>query len=367
MLNEVRRAAPGDVNERRLVGLLEVGTLALAYLELEEPQRWAVLGLAWSPLGPLLVDRATDDQVDRAVALVDPATRAVRVVWRDHGERRIYTQVAAAWHPDGRRLLLTGDLDDRYRLYLLTPGEAQPRPLTPGPADVEGGALAGPGWPHLYYVSGEPRPEERQVWRLPAEGGPRERVSPLPGTNRPFVSPDGAAVAFLHSDDAMPQELFLGARRITRSPPPEFAATRWATVRYATVKGSTAGVDLHLRILEPPGLDRRRRHPVVFGPVYTDTVFEVPVIDAEGATRTVRTHVYTENTIRRRRFPILEEEMRRRGYVRSTRVGASELLAVNVRDAVDTVLAMHQAGRYFYEMSDFAPPGTRAAAATPQA
>jgi dipeptidyl-peptidase-4 len=79
-------------------------------------------------------------------------------------------------------------------------------------------------------------------------------------------------VAFLHSDDAMPQELYLGDRRITRSPPPEFEATRWAAVRYATVPGSTAGVDLHLRILEPPVLEPGRRYPVVFGPVYTDTV-----------------------------------------------------------------------------------------------
>lgn len=101
-------------------------------------------------------------------------------------------------------------------------------------------------------------------------------------------------------------------------------------------------------------------------PVYTDELFEVPVIDADGNKRTVRTHVYAENTIRRRRFPILEEALRSRGHVRSARVGASELLAVDVRDAVETVLAMHRAGRYFYDMSDLAPPPPRAAEAMPQ-
>lgn len=101
--------------------------------------------------------------------------------------------------------------------------------------------------------------------------------------------------------------------------------------------------------------------------VYTDTLFDVPVIDAQGNTRMVRTHVYTENTIRRRRFPILEEELRRRGHVRSARIGASRLLAVDVRDAVETVLAMHRAGRYFYDMSDLAPQPARAVATMPQA
>jgi dipeptidyl-peptidase-4 len=272
ILNEVRRGAPGDENERRTVALLDLATLALQPLELEEPSRWAVLSLAWSSRGHLLIDRATDDGVDRALAVVDRPSLTPRVVWRDHGERRIYPEVAAAWHPDGERLLLTGDLEERLRLYLLTPGDAAPRPLTGGPFDVAGAALAGPGWPWVYYVSGEPRPEERQVWRIPAEGGPAVRVSPLHGSNRPFVSPDGRAVALLHTDDAMPTELFLGDRRLTYSPPPDFAATRWAAVRYATVPGSTAGIELHLRILEQPDLDRRVRHPVVFGPVYTNTV-----------------------------------------------------------------------------------------------
>ena len=48
------------------------------------------------------------------------------------------------------------------------------------------------------------------MWRMPAEGGPAERVSPLPGWNRPMVAPDGEGVALLHSDDRSPPELYLG-------------------------------------------------------------------------------------------------------------------------------------------------------------
>ncbi len=272
ILNEVRRGAPGDVNELRTVGLLDVAKRVLRLLELPNATGSRILGFAWSPKGPLLIDRETDNCVDRTVALFDAKTWTLRTVWTDHGESRIYNDVASAWHPDGTRILLTGDLDDRYRLYLLTPGEAKPKRLTSGPFDVEGAALAEPGWSSIYYVSSEPRPEERQVWRMPAEGGKAERVSALAGVNTPFVAPDGKAVAFLHTDDRMPTELYVGDRRITHSPPAEFSRMVWANTRYASFKGSTAGVELHARILEPANLDRTQRYPVIFGPVYTNTV-----------------------------------------------------------------------------------------------
>jgi dipeptidyl-peptidase 4 len=272
ILNELRRGSPGDVNAVRKVGLLDVATRELHLLELPNPSGMRIVGFAWSPRGPLLIDRETDNAVDRTLTLVDPQTRALRVVWSDHGDTRIYNDVASAWHPDGVRILLTGDLEDRYRLYLLTPGDTHPKPLTQGPYDVEGAARAVPGSPYIYYVSSEPRPEERQAWRIPAGGGDAERVSTLAGVNIPFVSPDGKSAAILHSDDRTPMELYIGDRRVTRSPLPEFDRIRWANVHYAHFKGTSAGVELHARIFEPANLERGKRYPVIFGPVYTNTV-----------------------------------------------------------------------------------------------
>jgi dipeptidyl-peptidase 4 len=272
ILNELRRGAPGDVNEVRNVGLLDVATRELRLLELGNPSGSRILGFAWSQRGPLLIDRETDNSVDRTLTLYDPPKRALRDVWTDHGPSRIYNEVAAAWHPDGVHILLTGDLDERYRLYLLNPGDSHPQALTQGPYDVEGAAIAPPNSPFIYYISSEPKPEERHVWRIPTAGGKAERVSTLAGLNIPCVSPDGKAVALLHSDDLSPMELYIGSRRITHSPPPEFTRTAWANVRYASFKGSTAGIDLHARIFEPPNLDRTKKYPVIFGPVYTNTV-----------------------------------------------------------------------------------------------
>jgi len=206
---------------------------------------------------------------------VDAASGALTLVWSDERPSRIYNQVSSAWHPDGKRILLTGDLDEWYRLYLLTPGSRQLQPLTAGPHDVLGHAIAPPGAKVIHYLSNDPSPEQRQVWRIPAEGGAPARVSTLSGTDRAFVSPDVGAVAILHSDDTAPTELYLGGRRITRSPPPEFDRVRWGKVEYRRFPSTSAGIPLHARILTPARMEPGRRYPVLFGPVYSNTVRNV--------------------------------------------------------------------------------------------
>jgi dipeptidyl-peptidase-4 len=42
--------------------------------------------------------------------------------------------------------------------------------------------------------------------------------------------------------------------------------------RYETFRNAVDGFPVHARILEPANLDKTRRHPVVFGPVYSNTV-----------------------------------------------------------------------------------------------
>src|SRR5262249_5573977 len=126
--------------------------------------------------------------------------------------------------------------------------------LTPGESDVEGAALARPNG--IFYVSTAPRPEERHVWRI-TSAGPAQLTS-RPGVHTPFVSPDGKTIALLSSDDVTPAELWLldvesgRERRVTRSPPPEFAQVPWVKARYVQIPSRSAGVPLHARMFVPP-------------------------------------------------------------------------------------------------------------------
>ena len=103
-------------------------------------------------------------------------------------------------------------------------------------------------------------------------------MTTLAGQNSGYPSPDGQHLAFLHSDDRMPTELYVmatgnnEARRVTRSPPPEFSERRWAKATYVTFPSRVDDYTLHARILEPERLDPGRKYPVLFGPMYSNTV-----------------------------------------------------------------------------------------------
>lgn len=86
-------------------------------------------------------------------------------------------------------------------------------------------------------------------------------------------------VALLRSDDVTPTDLYLiddlnsgHERRVTHSTPDEFARIPWAVARYVTFPSRADDATLHARILTPPNLESGRRYPVIFGPVYSNTV-----------------------------------------------------------------------------------------------
>ncbi|MEL6428865.1 MAG: prolyl oligopeptidase family serine peptidase [Planctomycetota bacterium] len=276
--NPARRPYPGDANERRSVGIVSVDAGTLELVELADPTAYRVVDFAWSPGGRLLVDQESDTAVERRLYVVDGAGAAAREIWRDTRASRVYTLAGSTWHPDGRRVLVLGDLDDRYGLYVLGEGAGPPVRLSNPAFDVTSvPSVAASG--AFFFQSNEPSPRERHVYRVGPEGGAPQRVTQRAGEHRAYPSPDGARAALLFSSDDAPTELYLtdsdgtsSAQRITRSQPPEFDERPWANVRYVTFPSHTDGATLHARILEPRRLEPGRRYPVLFGPMYSNTV-----------------------------------------------------------------------------------------------
>lgn len=283
VMNLVRRGAPGAANEVRTVRLLDVATGALTPVALPDSSSTRIVTLEWSPTGTLLIDRESDDAIERTLHVLTAAAPTPRRIWRDVRDTRVYTDIASTWSADGRSVLMTSDLGDRYRVYRITPGDTTPVALTPADADVVGVAIPRAGTRSIDYVSTAPRPSERHVFRVSVTGGTAadasRQLTTRPGTHTPFVSPDGRTVALLSSSDTEPPELYLlevrpGAteRRITTSTTAAFAAVPWVAPRYVTFASRTGGAPLHARILFPPRIDSTRRYPVLFGPVYSNTV-----------------------------------------------------------------------------------------------
>ena len=256
---------------------METGDLNL--LDLPSPTSNRIAGFSWSQSGRLLLDRESDSATDRWLHTIDPADGRLREIWHDHRETRVYTSTASAWHSDGERVVFLSDLNDRYGLYLLTPGEDLPYLLTNKSFDVTSAPLMNASANRVFFQSNEPSPYERHVFYVPDEGGVSTRVTSTPGQHRPYPSPDGMRVALLHNSDLRPTELYLMDTRselpesqITNSINPEFMDISWTKPRYTTFNSQIDDHTLHARILEPANLKGGKKYPVIFGPAYSNTV-----------------------------------------------------------------------------------------------
>jgi dipeptidyl-peptidase-4 len=285
VVSELRRGYPGDENERRSLGVVGVDDGTIRMLPLDEPGRRSISDFAWSPRGQLLVDQVSDTGTDRWLFVVDGADAAPRLVWHDQRQTRIYPAYQARWHSDGHRIVFVADLTDRDHLYVIDPRASSPTPvaITAGVWDVAG--ERGAASVHvaadasLFFTATLKSPYERQVYRQQAGASTPVAVTRSAGVHVPTVSPDGRSVASLWSDDITPTELVIvsatgdGAEhRVTSSPHGEFRQHAWVRPRYATFRNAVDGFTVHARILEPSPLDRTRRHPVIVGPVYSNTV-----------------------------------------------------------------------------------------------
>jgi aminoglycoside 3-N-acetyltransferase len=102
-------------------------------------------------------------------------------------------------------------------------------------------------------------------------------------------------------------------------------------------------------------------------PLYTEQPFTVPVINRNGESATVTTFVFSQEAIRRRRFPVLENELRRRRLIKESRVGNSRVALIRVREAVECAQDMCRKGQYFYELSGLSESSGRSPNASREA
>lgn len=293
--NPVRRGYPGDPNERREVGILDLQEGAIRWLALPDPSAYQIVGFAWSADQRLLVDVASDTAVDRRIYVTDSGGATPRLIWRSERTERIYTRFAALWMPDSRSIAVLSDHEDRYGVYrlnlidgLTAGGEASPERLSDPAHDVLGDIHFAADGSRLFYSATGDTPAQRHLFSVALAGvgaatGPRAvQLSRRPGQHEATLAPDARHAVLRFSDDRSPPELYLlriddgrteaPAARITHSPPAEFARYPWAQVRYLSVPSRIDDYTLGVRLMLPADFDPERRYPVIFGPLYSNTV-----------------------------------------------------------------------------------------------
>lgn len=275
--NEVRRSYPGDPNEIRRVGLLDIESGKLVYLDLPDPSANQIIDFNWSSKGALLIDIASDNAVERKLFVVRPGESQAREIWIGARESRMYTSFGSTWHPDGKQVVFLSDMGDRYGLYLIDPSKPKrsPKLLTDPSYDV----LSSPinASESLFYAGNGVNPYEQHVYRLNMSSGKPEQMTKIAGRNVGYPSPDGKHLVFMHSNDTSPSELYAvssksgEAKRITYSPLSSFTKRNWVAAEYVSFPSLVDDYKLHARILKPTKMESSKKYPVIFGPVYSNT------------------------------------------------------------------------------------------------
>ena len=192
----------------------------------------------------------------------------------------MYTSFASTWHPDGESVVFLSDMGDRYGLYTIdaSPSRDRPQLLTDPSYDVlSAPSIAGDA---LFYAGNGVNPYEQHVYRLNMSGGDPVQVTHLAGRNAGYPSPDGRHLAFMHSNDTSPTELYVvtsqggDATRVTHSPLPAFTERTWVAAEYVRFPSLVDDYTLHARILKPTNMQPGTKYPVLFGPVYSNTAKE---------------------------------------------------------------------------------------------
>jgi dipeptidyl-peptidase-4 len=288
-LRYLRRDYPGDTDRVHSIWIYSVESGGIERVPLEDETYRLINAYAWSPKEPprLLVDQVSEDAVGRWFWLTSPGPDAkVEKLWSDFRETRNSARLTSSlFRSDGEAVLFTADLDGRHRLHSIGIADRRVTTLTTGDGSVVATAFGGP-WMEaskasreVFFLSTQKSPYERHVYRMADTGGAVTQVTTLPGVHEPALSPDGARLALLHSNDTTPRELYLhhargGAaeRQVTHSPPAEFQEHGWVAARYVTFPSQVDDATIHGRLLEPPDLDRAKKYPAILGPVYSNTV-----------------------------------------------------------------------------------------------
>ncbi|NSL88065.1 S9 family peptidase [Chitinophaga sp. Mgbs1] len=201
-----------------------------------------VNGPYWSENGSqAIVDIRSQDNKDRWIALLDPATGKLSSLNRQRDEAWI-AGPGIGWSMGGANI---GWIDESNcwfqseatgysHVYTVNVSTRQQQQITSGNYEVQEAQLSRDN-KHFYITTNEVHPGEKQFYRIAVTGGKAERITTMPGAHEVMLSPDEKWIAYRYSYSNKPWELYLqpntaGAKPIqitNLSQSAEFKAYNW--------------------------------------------------------------------------------------------------------------------------------------------
>ncbi len=195
----------------------------------------------WSEDGTrAVVNARSADNKDRWILSVDPTTGKTTVLVSMHDDAWIGGPGAftLGWMKNDRDIYFQSEKTGFSQLYTVNADAAgtEPKALTAGKFEVLDAQLSDDK-STFYLTTSEVSPYERHFYSMPADGGPRTKITTTTGSHRALLSRDEKWIADIYSYTNKPPELFVMANqpgasetKLTYSPAPEFSQYQWLDV-----------------------------------------------------------------------------------------------------------------------------------------
>lgn len=222
----------------------------------------SISGPKWTPDGRTgVVEVQSVDNKNRWILTFNPGDGSVRLLDRQRDEAWIagpgigYGQ-GTGWMPDGKRLWFQSEASGYSHLYWVNVETGEKKALTAGRFEVYGPELSkDKKW--WYFTSNEVHPGEHHFYRMPVEGGVREKITSLTGGNEVTLSPDEKWLAIEFSTANRPPELYIqknepgaSCKAVTDSRSAAFKAYPWRMPEYISFTASD-GATVFARLYQP--------------------------------------------------------------------------------------------------------------------
>jgi dipeptidyl aminopeptidase/acylaminoacyl peptidase len=190
----------------------------------------------WSDDGKhaFVVIRSGDNK-DLWLMAFDPSTARGHTIATMHDDAwiRFDPFTAYGWLADNATIYFPSEQSGYMHLYEVAydggAPKALPKQVTSGKWEVDSVVLS-KDRKSFYLTTSEESPYERHLYRMPVAGGARVKLTSGTGDHEGAVSPDGTTVAEVFSYTNKPPEVYVGGKRVTSSPAPEFASYPWLDV-----------------------------------------------------------------------------------------------------------------------------------------
>jgi dipeptidyl aminopeptidase/acylaminoacyl peptidase len=221
-----------------------------------------LLNPQWSEDGKNAVAFARSaDNKDRWTLLIDPSTGKTKVLDHQHDDAWVGGPGAftLGWLGDDKTVYFQSERDGWSHLYTASIDGGEPKQLTSGKFEVSDVRLS-EDKTKFYFTSSEGDLGQRHLYSMPVTGGPRVRVTTMPGNNQATVSPDETTLAIVRSYSNRPPELYIAPnkpnasateiKQVTTSPIDEFFTYNWIDPPIVTFKAGD-GVEVPARLYKP--------------------------------------------------------------------------------------------------------------------